>query len=299
MINLSNIQEKTILSIKSNLIICLKLLNDKRLAISTLEYSIFIFNKITYEIDINIKNYQNKPFFYFNQLSNNNLITCSSDEKIIIYKIYNKTFEITDILIEHILKVNKVIEIKNEIIISCSNDATIKFWKKNNNEIYNNFKSLEGTCDIKDIFNVNENILVSASPFDESITFWDLEKMKVKRKIFFIKSLNSNIFCKINKQFLLVIGNNYLYIIDIWFYKIFKKIYILNNVIECISITENNLIAGDINGNLVNYIFENEEMKIKFEKNNIHQKAITYIIKSKNNQIITCSFDKLIKIWQY
>jgi len=130
MINLSNIQEKTILSIKSNLIICLKLLNDKRLAISTLEYSIFIFNKITYEIDINIKNYQNKPFFYFNQLSNNNLITCSSDEKIIIYKIYNKTFEITDILIEHILKVNKVIEIKNEIIISCSNDATIKFWKK-------------------------------------------------------------------------------------------------------------------------------------------------------------------------
>jgi len=171
--------------------------------------------------------------------------------------------------------------------------------EKNNNEIYNNFKSLEGTCDIKDIFNVNENILVSASPFDESITFWDLEKMKVKRKIFFIKSLNSNIFCKINKQFLLVIGNNYLYIIDIWFYKIFKKIYILNNVIECISITENNLIAGDINGNLVNYIFENEEMKIKFEKNNIHQKAITYIIKSKNNQIITCSFDKLIKIWQY
>ena len=61
MINLSNIQAKTILSINSNLILCLKLLNDKRLAISTLEYSIFIFNKF---LIFNLLLYQNNLSFY-------------------------------------------------------------------------------------------------------------------------------------------------------------------------------------------------------------------------------------------
>jgi len=76
-----------------------------------------------------------------------------------IYKLNNTNYEIIQKLEEHKDTVNKVIELENEELISCSDDRTIKFWRKENNK-YINYDAIEENAKISDMILINNNEIV-------------------------------------------------------------------------------------------------------------------------------------------
>ena len=150
-------------------IFCLKILDDGRLAAGDGYSNLIIYNKETFNQDIIINN-NLKSLDNFTQLKNKNIV-CSfeSDYTLKIIKIKNKTeYENIQIIKNaHNYWISKIIELKNENIITFSYDNSFKIWKLNNNnnqyEKINEFKDNNYLCDgleIKDnviLYSLNSN----------------------------------------------------------------------------------------------------------------------------------------------
>jgi hypothetical protein len=199
---------------------CLKTLEDGRLAAGDNNSNLIIYNKETFEPIIKQNNLG--VLWNFTQLKNKN-IACSfySDYTLKIIKI-NDNNEYEDIQIiknAHNSDITKIIELKNENIITFSYDYSFKIWKLNNNkyEKINEFKDTNYLCDgieIKD----NEIILYAVNTNPKSLVFYNLKKNEK------IKTLNNLNLCidyagerivKINNDEVAVAGDNKVYLIDI------------------------------------------------------------------------------------
>ena len=85
---------------------------------------------------------------YFTQISNDNIVSCSNDNSIKIFKLISETeYRTLQTLNGHSCTVRKVVEDNHNNLISCSDDHTIKIW--NYNESNQNY-SLTKTIDIND-----------------------------------------------------------------------------------------------------------------------------------------------------
>ena len=89
-----------------------------------------IYNKDNYnsEIIIIINEYNNLSYYHY-QLSNSNLLICFNHTIIILKINEDNSYNIIHKLKGHLWQIFKSIELKNKLIISCSQDKTIKFWK--------------------------------------------------------------------------------------------------------------------------------------------------------------------------
>ena len=125
---------------------CLKILDDGRLAAADSKSNLIIYNKEIFKPDIIIKN--NLGYLWnFTQLKNKN-IACSfyNDYTLKIIKINNNNYEDIQIIKNaHNKNISKIIELKNEKLITFSLDSSFKIWKLNNNnnnkyELINEFK---------------------------------------------------------------------------------------------------------------------------------------------------------------
>ena len=114
-------------------IICLCILNDGRLVSGSDDKSIIIYNKITYQPDIIIKEH-NSSIYCIIQLSSGILASCSGDNTIKLFNINGMKYEILQTLNYHSSYVYKIIELKNKNLVSCSYDSSIIFYIKDNNE---------------------------------------------------------------------------------------------------------------------------------------------------------------------
>ena len=162
------------------------------------EYSnLIIYNKKTINTDIIIQN--NLSYLLtFTQLKNKN-IACSfsSDSTLKIIKIKNNN-EYEDIQIiknAHNDWITKIIELKNENLITFSYDCSFKIWKLNNNnnnyEQINEFK--DSNC-LSDGIEIKDNeLLYTLDVFNkQSLVFYSLNKNK---KIKTINNLNLYVYC--------------------------------------------------------------------------------------------------------
>ena len=237
--------------------------------------------KINYLIEIN--NEENK-----------NIKICScSDDKLI--KFWNITFNnINDKQIEsfellheiqtgHNKVINKIIEINNYSISSCSSDKTIYFWDKNSynkiNEIY---------CD-NEIMNICKcaNILIYGGPHSD-LFFYDLDIKRNVGNISKFSCQSNNCLINIDNINFIYGGNNgMIYLIQIGTLNIKKK-FKINSKIEAINLLKNGLIILIGDNKLIKRINIYKEEEIDSSKINSND-LFTSIVQLNNENYIAAS----------
>ena len=199
---------------------CLSVLNDGRLVSGSNDNSIIIYNKITYQPDIIIKEH-NDTICCIIQLSSGILTSCSGDNTIKLFNINGMKYEILQTLNYHSDYVYKIIELKNKNLVSCSKDSSIIFYVKDNNEYKKDYQiQANGPC--LSIIQTKDNEICYSEYNDKKICFYDLLERKIKTSI-------SNIISSINlimikKDLLLIPGENEISIINTDKYELIRKI---------------------------------------------------------------------------
>ena len=96
----------------TNNVLCLTILKDERLVSGARDYSIIVYNKTTYLLEIKIKKH-NGAILCLCPLSSGALASCSEDNTIMFFSIKGINYEVLQILNYHKDSVYKIIEIKN------------------------------------------------------------------------------------------------------------------------------------------------------------------------------------------
>ena len=275
------------------------ILKDGRLSSCGDDGLINIYNKINYNVDLQIKS--NNPIYYHKELSNNNIISCCSDGTL---KIYKNNYLI-NILNEHKNSVCKVIELENNKLLSSSSDSTMKIWECDGNKytctntfIINNSKSWVN------ILRISKDKLVSSVYKSNYIKFWD-----IKNNFNEIKTLSNiesywNAMSMINDNILLIGGYSEggIYIIDTDNYQIVLQVYNnIKHINSIIGLKNRNILIGCSDESnkcsLIEYKYENNNLIKILSKDNAHSDEIYGLIEMDDGMIISCSADKSIKFW--
>ena len=193
------------------------------------------------------------------ELSNKiNLVSCSQDMTIIIYKRNNENrYEFSYNYFYNNVRFENILEIKENIVV-----ATSGYFE--NNGIF--------FFDIKNRHKITD--------FQLNCCEW-----------------NQNM-CLINdNKYLIVGGRNKINLIDCMIYKIIYELDIKYWNWSINKINENEFITGGDNGYLTLWKLDNNKIIKIYEKPSVHNDCINAIIKLKNeNIILTCSDDKKLKI---
>ena len=155
------------------------LLSDSRIASTSLENSIKIFNATTFDLSLTI-NEHSKSIKFLLQLKNGLLISCSNDESIKIFKLFTKSYTIIQILMGHNKPVYKIINSLDNNLISCSLDSTIRIWEKKYKK-YSQIFLLNSYGEIQDMLETKLNEVVTSLRWNNSLIFWDLVSRKKKK----------------------------------------------------------------------------------------------------------------------
>lgn len=176
----------------NNSVLILKLLKDKRLAAGNNFGILNIYDLISYEPDIIIKNEFKQWITNINQLSNEDLIV-SSNEIVKIIKIEKNTYSV----IQRIkltggifecgygsggiyMICNKIIELSNNDLAICIRyHNLIQLWKKKNGECYHYDDLIEENKSICEIFEIKKNYLLSDNNHYHHLVIWDTEKKQI------------------------------------------------------------------------------------------------------------------------
>ena len=289
--------KQKMLTLKSfkNIPTCFALLSDGRLACSSMDSTIKIFNLKTFEIELNL-NENKRCVSYITKIKSDLLVSCSF-AIIRFYKINKKTYEIIQELKEHKSFVFKIIEIQNGKLISCSKDNTIRIYKKNLNNLYENIKTISLNKRIYNILEVNPNIIVNII-YEESVMFWDFTKnRKFLKKI---NNLNLNgwnqTLCKINDKTLFVGGLYHIYIIDIEKYEFINNIIGIKGILVIYKTIYNTILLGDWDGIIYELEYKDKNNIKLINKVNAHYGGLYDIIEI-NNIYYTSATDKLFLVW--
>ena len=282
------------------------ILNDGRLIASFSDKSLFIYNKDTYEIQLSIKEHS-KQINSFTEINNKRIITCSDKTMKIIKLIGEDNYKIEQTLLGHTDFICRIIEIKENELISISYDKIMKIWKLNNENkfecitnIY--FQNSKNNCDI---FKLNENEFVTSSRGDKCIKFWNLNNYSYITTITNIQSImrNRNM-CLLENDLLCIGGDNSkgFYLIKISTHQLIKNITgpkLIYSISKCLD----GLILCSMrdkkgNNNLVKYIYEEQNLKKIDEKIKVHNDYIISCIELKDGIIVSAGGDRLIKLWK-
>ena len=152
----------------------LSILKNGDFASSSSDGELTIYDKKTFDSKL-IINEHYIALYYFTQLKNGNIITCSGDKTMKIIKINNDKYNVIQ-TINCDSPIYKVIEIKN--LISVSNKGLMQIWEKSKiNNKYNNVTNviIQKTYSSCNILQLSNNEIVTASRKDKILKFWDLE----------------------------------------------------------------------------------------------------------------------------
>ena len=228
----------------------------------------------------------------------NNFGTCARDNNIKLWIKKENTFIIKDIIKNaHESWVFKIIYLSNDTIFSCSYDKTIKVWEKKNNS-YENIRLIKHSNIVYSILLLEDkNYLISSGEFGTNI--YNINSFNCIIEYNAVKCWNWNSLCRLNEDKIIIGGiHGIIKIISLLEKKVIKEI---NNEFNCWGITIINsrgifLTCGE-NKNIKVYKTNNYQY-IK-DINNVHEDDIEGIIQLNNNLILTYSWDKTIKIWEF
>ena len=278
-------------------ILCLYVLNDGRLISGSADKSIIIYNKATYQPDLIIKEHKGSVRC-ITQLSSGILATCSRDKTIKLFNIKENNYNIIQTLNDHADWVNKIIEIDNKYLVSCSYDNSIIFYLKDNLKYKKEYQiSTNGICYC--ISQIKENE-ICFSENNNKICFFDINKRKIKSSISNISKSSFSPFIKISKDLLFISGYNKILIININYYELIREIEVPNSGWihgDCM-LNKNLLFTGDEKGIIREWKIEEDNLILISKKEDAHKDWISTLLNIGNEHIVSGSFDKSIKIWK-
>ena len=226
----------------------------------------------------------------------------------VIKLINNNEYEIQQILTGNEECIFKVIEIRDNELISISFDKIMKVWILDKDKrffcklnIY--FQKNNSWCNI---LKLNEKEFVTSSVFDKCLKFWNSNNYSMIVKFNDIETASDSRknMCLLKNDILCVGGDNSngFYLIKIVEHQIIKfilgpkRIYSIeksiNNTLICSIIDENN------DNSLIFYKYKDENFEIIEINKKAHLKYIYSCIELDNGIIATGGNDNIIKLWK-
>jgi len=280
-------------------VICLCVLNDGRLVSGSYDKSIIIYNKITYQPDLIIKEHSNNVYCII-QLSSGELVSCSDDKTIKIFSITEVQYKLLQTLNYHTSSVYKIVELKNKILTSCSYDSSIIFYIKDNNEFKKDFQiPTNGYC--TSIIQTKDNEICYSESKDNTICFFDIFERKIKATISNISKNNGcrEWFIMIKKDLLLIPGYSQLSIVNTNEYKLIRTIDVPNasTITGVCLLNKNMLLTGDYAEIIRQWKIDGDNLVLISKKEKTHDSDINVLLNMGNGFIASGSDDSSIKIW--
>jgi len=305
--NIKNIENITTIHFDSA-VNCIKILNDGNL-ILTLKNSLKIYSKIFYKEIMNINIFEGN-ILYVTQLKNNNIVACDNNKSIKIFKLKleEKNFEIIqNINNAHNWFITKVKKLLNNKIISICADKSFKIWKLNEqtNQFFCDFYLNEKNF-ILDCLQLNEKILLySATAFKKDLLIkYNLINKEKDDKIKNIRNenmgsiTNGNNIKLLNDNFVVYLQTYSISIVDLKKFFIVKEIKINQFKNYCVFVSkENEFLVGKEIGEIIKFLWIDNNLVIQFIKSNAENSKINKIIKINNKMIGTCSDSNNVKIF--
>ena len=280
-------------------VICLCVLNDGRLVSGSCDKSIIIYNKITYQPDLIIKEHSSDVYCII-QLSSGELVSCSGDKTVKLFSINGVQYKLLQTLNYHTSSVYKIVELKNKILTSCSYDSSIIFYIKDNNEFKKDFQiPTNGYC--TSIIQTKDNEICYSESKDNTICFFDIFERKIKATISNISKYNGcrEWFIMIKKDLLLIPGSSQLSIVNTNEYKLIRTIDVPNasTITGVCLLNKNMLLTGDYAEIIRQWKIDGDNLVLISKKEKTHDSDINVLLNMGNGFIASGSDDSSIKIW--
>ena len=270
------------------------LLQNNKLATSSHDGYIKIYNKDTFEPEISIK--ENSYIDWIEQVKDGTLISCPRDNTIRLYEIKDKSYNTINVLKES-SSAWKMKELQSGKLISSMSNYDIKVWIKKNDTLECEFIIPNGG-ESYDILEIRKNEVVALS--STNVNFYDLTKRDKIHSISGFESFNLNPgrkFCKTNDELLLVCGYNNIFLVDIKSYQLISKIE-CKKIVTLYKISNDFILSGQSIGDIKQWQCIGRETKLSSYKNKGHNSDVTAFLKL-NEIILSGDGDGNIKIWGY
>ena len=269
-------------------------MNDNRIAFGGKSSILNILNK-NFDIDFNI-NFNSNTIRFINELKNFNLIIAFENNSIKIIKINKKTYSIIqDIQEAHKEMINFIIELSNKNIITTCFDGSVKFWGLNsNNQYIKKFKIIEN----EHVYNVletrkNEIVYELGNSTIKFFNYNTRQNIKIYNNLFLSGFYLGNRIILI-KNFILIGGNQKIYLFDVSSYNLIKEIN-YNGIINTLTQFNNDsIIIGEEGGNISLFNLNNSDSNILSNAHKGRIRALLYY----NNYLISGGDDNILKIWK-
>ena len=288
----------------SQSIYCITLLKNKRLVSGSQDSKIIVYDKNYIKPDLEIIEHTNAVTSLIVS-SNGNLISSSSDKTIKIFKIEEinnknnislKYYLLQTINTTHSNHIIHVREINSYKLASCSMDTQINFYLPQNS-LYSLESTINVSSSVFNILEVLDNKLVLA--LSEELKLFDIKTRAFTKELKDVKCypdwVNDNL-CLLKDNYLSICGKGFIYIVDLIQFKTVNKLNTKSDNI-CLLFLNNILFAGSNNGIIQEFIVKDFSLiKISY-KEKCHQSHIWQIIKDEEGNLISCSSDNYIKVW--
>ena len=305
---MENVQDYTFHKQKVN---CLLLLRDGRIASAGNDQKIQIFDVQNQDPPL-VLNAHTSSINSLCQLPSGKLVSCSNDRTVKVLILTNQTLEIEKTITEHRSEVNKVISLSNKRFASCSNDNTIKIYS--NSPPYAIINSIQ--CDKGKVHTIlqlkNKEILVSAIG-DKTLIFWSLISYTCESALFGVECVHNNSIVQVDENRIalghykgIMIHNtdSYSIVTTIKIEKFYKvEDLTWGGVSSMIILRDGNILVGCPDGGFYCVDIETYESTYKSDTNKtnskLHSNSITDMLNINDRSFLTCSYDGMIKRWNY
>ena len=288
----------------ANAIYCIAILKNKRLVSGGHDSKIIVYDKNYTNPELEI-NEHSAAVTSLIVSSNGNLISSSSDKTLKIFKIEenvkNDKISLSYYLIQtintnHGNNIIHVRELSSNKLVSCSLDTKLNFYLSQNSN-YSFEISIDMANPVYNILEVPDEKLVLS--LNNELKLFDLKTRKIIKELKDISCyadwVNDNL-CLIKPNCLITCGNSYIYVIDLVQFKLLNKVNTNSNNISLCYLS-NKLFVGTNNGMIIEFKMNDVNLsKISFKENS-HQSYVWQIISDDEGNIISCSHDNFIKVW--
>ena len=256
-------------------------LKDGRIACSTLDHHILIFNKYTFKIEISIE--EKKLICYMNINKDGILIVCLAGTFLNLYEIKGKSYKIFQTIKPYSLLINfigkfdnsfsikKFVELKNGNLAILVWGYALSFYEKNKSN--NKYSYLNKYSEnVLDVCQLENNQYCMALEFRNLLQFLDMNLKKVTETIEcndFSFSESKNKLLLMNKKDLILVGKRKIVLVDIRNKTKIKDIkfninFEINDYITSIyKLTDNILMAGLCNGYIKQLKYDDRKKEFK------------------------------------
>ena len=217
-----------------------------------------------------------------------NRIILGARNELQIFDISKKS--ITPLSKEHKGRINCMIKMSNNDIVTAGQDKTIKVWKIDN---HNSLLTLSGHKSM--IWSLNEikgNKLITGSS-DNTALIWDLNKKKLDFELFKDKEISVVLQLKTDK--ILLCSSGQLILFDLDSKKKLTCLQIKPGVWSIKDLSDGTVAAGYGNGD-VGILEVGNEIKVKILLKG-HGKTVNAIIELGNHKLVTASDEKNMILW--